>query len=437
MKCSNRPWLRYFAAMLLTMIVVASSRADEWKAHQVRQLSGKVGGDRLPAKLQIVTERWNRVAAVPYIVYMPEKDRLLMLVSCDYPHHTEVLFSDDRGATWSDPKPAIQGKDGKPLPALGTSLCYLGDGNVLLYSGARWFSRDYGQTWKESVALDTTSEGKPWAIWDPPLVDRDSKSGRLVRIIETGYEQSGHKDSQAFLRSSADGGATWGPTAKIASWNGVNEVALLRAANGHLVAACRTIIPVRLQSESLDHYEGLGISISTDDGRTWSDVRKLYDWGRHHASLVLLPSGDIVMTYVVRKGYIDSPDGFPQFGFEAVVSHDHGQTWDLDHRYLLHTWVGNRKGSNQNLPGPQAWWASSQATSTALLPDGNLVTAFGTGYRSQPNSQGMSSPRDVGLVQWRLYEAPVTSDRRIRDAAFDSNLRNWLDPVTGQAVVSR
>ncbi len=48
---------------------------------------------RLPAQFQIVTESWNRVVAVPYIIYMPEKDRLLMLVNCDYPHHAEVLFS--------------------------------------------------------------------------------------------------------------------------------------------------------------------------------------------------------------------------------------------------------------------------------------------------------------------------------------------------------
>ena len=141
------------------------------------------------------------------------------------------------------------------------------------------------------------------------------------------------------------------------------------------------------------------------------------------------------MTYVVRKGYIDSPDGFPQFGIEAVVSHDQGQTWDLDHRYLLNTWVGNRKGSNQNQPGPQAWWAISQATSTVLLPNGAILTAFGTGYRSQPNAQGMSAPRDVGLIQWRLNEKPVTQDRRIRDAAPDSDLRNWFDPLTGAPVM--
>ena len=78
------------------------------------------------------------------------------------------------------------------------------------------------------------------------------------------------------------------------------------------------------------------------------------------------PSGEIVMTYVVRKGYVDSPDGFPQFGVEAVVSRDHGQTWDLDHRYILHHWIGHIEGAtgldakqSGNLHGPVAGWLDS------------------------------------------------------------------------------
>jgi hypothetical protein len=327
---------------------------------------------------------------------------------------------------------------------LGLALTYLGQGKVLAYvgeqAGNRWFSNDYGATWGNPVPVGPTPDGKPWAIWCPSLVEHHEAKGTAPRLAETGYVVVGPAGTspgyaQGYLRFSGNQGRTWGKGLLVPQWKGVNEAALLRAANGDWVAACRTDIPARFKGETLDHYEGLGISISKDRGRTWSDVKKLYDWGRHHPSLVLMPNHDIVMTYVVRKGYADTPDGYPQFGIEAVVSHDHGQTWDLDHRYLLHTWVGNRKGSNQNLPGPQAWWASSQATSTVLLPDGNLLTAFGTGYRSKPNDQGMSAPRDAGLIRWRLNEKPVNLDRRIRDAAPDSDLRNWLDPRTGEPGV--
>lgn len=381
----------------------------------------------MPAKFQIVTESWNRVVAVPYLAYMPEKDRLLLLVSCDYPHHGEVLFSDDRGAWWSPPKPALVGADGKPLAGLGTSLCYLGDGTVLFDSTARWFSRDHGQTWKESVPIESLAGGKPWYTWDPPLVERGAKTGTIARLVETGYTwfkppevKMAHQ--QAYLRSSADGGRSWSESVKVPQWEAVSEVALLRAANGHLVAAVRTDTPIHLQPEVIDHTEGLGISISTDDGRTWSEVRKLYDWGRHHPSLVLLPGGDIVMTYVVRKGYVNTREGHPQFGIEAVVSRDHGQTWDLDHKYILHHWIGHIK------EGPTSWYPSSPATSTVLLPDGSLLTAFGTGYRCQDIVKGQPAPRDVGLVMWRPNASALNAVSRLHDAPFDSDLRHVYDP---------
>ncbi len=69
------------------------------------------------------------------------------------------------------------------------------------------------------------------------------------------------------------------------------------------------------------------------------------------------------------------------------------------------------------------------------MPDGNLLTAFGTGYRSQPNAQNMPSPREVELNQWRLSDVPVGKERTIRDAAPDSDLRNWFDPLTGKPAL--
>ena len=127
------------------------------------------------------------------------------------------------------------------------------------------------------------------------------------------------------------------------------------------------------------------------------------------------------MTYVVRLGYVDDQNGLPQFGIEAVVSHAHGVTWDLDHRYLLHVWSGQRRGETY-------WWPSSHATSSVLLSDGSILTAFGTGYRIKAGPQQPQAPRDAGLVRWRLNTARVNDERAIRDAAFDSDLRNVFDP---------
>jgi hypothetical protein len=399
------------------LLTASSTGMAAWQPHEIRQQNGKDPQIRLPAQFQIVTESWHRVVAVPYITYMPEKDRLLMVVSCDYPHRAFILTSDDRGANWTAPRPASVNKEGKPSVAMATSLAYFGNGKALFYADhLRWFSRDSGATWGDTVPILPTSDGKRWSTWDPPLVDRDQKTGKFIRLAETGYTQTG-TNSQAYIRFSTDEGQSWSKSIKVPQWHHVNEVALFRAGNGDLVAGCRTDVPDRIK-ETLDHYEGLGVSVSKDDGHTWSTVNKLYDYGRHHPSLLLMPNQDIVMTYVVRLGYVASKEGFPQFGVEAIVSHDHGRSWDLDHKTILHAWPGDRNGEN-------SWWPSSQATSSKLLPDGSIITAFGTGYRIG-EEQG---PRDVGLVRWRPSTEPVNTDTTIRDAAVDSNLRNVFDPL--------
>jgi len=91
-----------FAFAMVQGLVFGADSGTAWQAHIVRQMNAPDAPMEIPARIQIVTERWNRVVAVPYIVYMPEKDRLLMLVGCDYPHHAMVLTSDDRGATWTE-----------------------------------------------------------------------------------------------------------------------------------------------------------------------------------------------------------------------------------------------------------------------------------------------------------------------------------------------
>ena len=389
---------------------MSSIQSGQWKTHSVCQVNGDTKQKEFPAQLQILTETWDRVVAVPYIVYMPEMKRVLMLVNCDYGpnlqpvHYAMVLFSDDRGTTWSKAEYVHIDAEGKPDIGMGVGLTYLGKGKVFLYADhLRWFSYDYGETWGDNVPVQSAPGGKEWNVWDPAMVEKDPRTGKVVRLLESGHTmdlgawKSGRVGlySQGLIRFSTVEGQTWSDAITVPEWCGIDEVTLARARNGDIVAACRTDVPDEFKKYRLDHYEGLGVSISTDDGYTWARVNKLYDWGRHHPSIVLMPNGDIVMTYVVRLGYPDTADGFPQFGIEAVVSHNNGQTWDLDHRYVLTSWHGNRKGPNR-------WWASSQSTSSVLLPDRSILTAFGTGYRSQPDENGRPAPRDVGLVLWRI-----------------------------------
>ena len=381
-----------------------SAKKTLWKKHSVRQLNKDAREKEFPAQIQILTETWNRVVAVPYIVYMPEIDRVLMLVNCDYasnPQHTHypmVLFSDHRGTNWSPPKYVSTDSQGNPNIGMGVALTYLGKGKALLYAdGLRWFSRDYGKTWGDTVSVQPAPGAKEWNQWDPALVEKDPATGEINRLVETGSTYDAENDaigdgSQGFIRFSADEGRTWSDAIKVSQWHGINEVALCRAKNGDIVAGCRTDNPARFKKFN-DNYGGLGVSISKDDGYTWSEVQILYDYGRHHPSMVLLANGDIVMTYVVRRGYPLSANGYEQFGVEAVVSHNNGETWDMEHRYVLTIWVSNRPGEIPN---------GVQATSSILFPDGSILTAFGTIYRAQLDEKGRPAPRDVGLVLWRI-----------------------------------
>jgi hypothetical protein len=204
----------------------------------------------------------------------------------------------------------------------------------------------------------------------------------------------------ALIRCSYDGGLTWPEEIEPPSWNGasgvgVNEVALCRAANGDLMAACRITHPKYYGEHDntiIDHYCGLGVSLSQDNGYTWTNINVLYEYGRMHPSLVVLPEGTVVMTYVVRLGALKEEhrwrdeDGFSQWSVEAVVSRDHGVSWDLAHRYVLAKWSGA---------------AQAQSTATVLLPDGSLLTACGSGYLSSPVKDVMAPTRELCLVHWR------------------------------------
>ena len=398
--------------------------AMQWEPHTVRQLNGAAPEIHVPAQVQIMTNAWNRVVAIPYLVYMPEKRRLLMSVLCDYPQHPMLTCSDDFGVTWSDP---TTGGD------LG--LTYVGNGVLLAFISNLTYigiSRDYGESWD---VMPQETSGEEMYAWDPFLVLPGS-TGKTERLAQAFYkplgslfQSDGGPSSQAYLRFSDDVGRSWSASRKIPQWAGVNEINMIAARNGDWVAACRTGMPKRFVASELDHYCGLGVSVSRDQGKTWSEVDMLYEWGRHHPSMLLYPNGDLIMTYVVRLGYVHTKEGFPQYGIEAVCSRDNGRTWDLDHRYLLYTWVGHRKGR-------QTWQIGPQATSSVLLPDGHILTAFGTGYRSQSLPNGKYGPRDVGLVLWKPSGRKVNDDRTMHDAPFNSGLRNLFDPTSGKPATS-
>ena len=179
----------------------ADLKPDAKILNKVLQMDGEKVARELPAEHQLITDGWNnRGSLMPYLVYMPEKDRLLLLYNTDdqrqiYPVLTS---SDDHGKTWSSPKYLRCDKGFFP-EGTAEALTYLGNGKVILtspcwclYTGedvseqSRGFSSDYGETWS-SAPLPKSSHGFPWYAWDPILADKDPVTGELKRLCDTGY----------------------------------------------------------------------------------------------------------------------------------------------------------------------------------------------------------------------------------------------------------
>jgi hypothetical protein len=393
-------------AALAPLTHAATGGADKWRAHTVYQLNGRAKAIKLPSEYQLASLDWGAAGLVPYLAYMPEKDRLAMLALYEKSGRSPAIsFSDDHGTSWTTPTYIGGG---------GLSLTYLGGGTLL---SEAFRSRDYGETWQ---ALPASDNGETWL---PALVDRDPATGAVTRVLR-GFWRPLRKWApgltgpycQARVKSSYDEGQTWQDEVIPKEWLSVNEVSLVRAGNGDIVAACRMDINKRLEATAMDDYTGMGISISKDNGKTWTSPfepqNMLYDFGRHHAWMVRLPDDTIVMSYIVRRGYPDSADGLPQFGIEAVVSRDHGATWDLDHRYVLHVYKGTVPAREY-----MAFQGAPSNASTAVLPDGTLLTAFNMEYTK------------IGLVKWKLNHEGLNRNRTLAKTRFDADVRNHFDPA--------
>ena len=396
-----------------------------WQKHGVVRLNGSEARQTLPAELYFMGGEWEyNNSQMPYLVYMPERKRLILAASVDKPAvKATAVFSDDFGKTWTKPKWMHTDAAGNPDLGAATQLTYLGNGKLICGENRYWSSTDYGQTWSEYAPVPIGSDGKAMYQWDPMLVDKDSQTGKVTRLVETRYKQNGtfgtpEYFSQGCVRFSTDEGKTWSKEIDVPQWKGTNEIMLCRARNGDLVAACRTDLPKQYKVGYDDQYSGLATSISKDNGYTWSELNHLYDWGRHQPHMIVMPNGDIVMTYVVRNGYVSDKKGLRRFGIEAVLSRDNGRTWDLDHKYILASNTSIMKGDREN-------WGSPQSTSNVLLPDGSLLTVFGTGVRNMPAQKLWKM--DVVLVKWQPGSEPVNSEDTLRKAPFQSDLRNKFD----------
>lgn len=312
-----------------------------------------------------------------------------------------AAFSSDGGSTWTDWH-LLPDIPGRPM-----GLADLGGGKLSFYTNKRFFSSDYGRTWPENVNVPPAAEeGSGWGGEGAPLVERDA-AGNVV-IAELGYRNIVNYPAgptMNYFRSSRDGGRTWEKAISPKEWlwedswegktytRGVSEGSVIRAKNGWLVAALRTDMPARWIPTQNDNYEGCAVSISKDNGQTWSALKTLHRGGRMHMHFVKMSDGTLVMIYVMRQDI--APDGIHYASYRrgcgALVSRDNGFSWDLSRELRLHEFdfATAKEGAHEGIGA-----LACGHTCSTLLKDGSILTAYGH-YIS----------KGIALIRWKLPAA--------------------------------
>ncbi len=188
----------------------------------------------------------------------------------------------------------------------------------LLVDGETWAGRsplsyiistDGGETWSQSVKLDT-SPYPGAALWQMILL----KDGSLLASFAAPDGRS------IFFMSSPDMGKTWSFKACIPPPRGITfyEGGIVQTDTGRIICMIRAHLPV---PEGQEPGAGLSTYIyqsqSDDGGATWTEPKETDLWG-HPAQLMVLKSGRILCAYGHRK--------LP-FGIRVAYSEDDGENW--------------------------------------------------------------------------------------------------------------
>ena len=397
--------------VILAMLFVVQGYAgyamagSGWHDHLIRQRDGKGGWVVRPALRQELKDP-DANNTMPFGLVAMDNGEIAMICSREitvegkWTPYPVLAFSKDGGNSWTDFQ-SMPGVTGRPM-----YLTYHGGGSLsFLAGGRRLFSHDYGRTWPESIEDPRTTDGMTFHREGNAWVDRD-EDGHAQAILDLGWHYKpgeSHPKSAATVvfRRSIDGARTWIDEVAPPQWKftmlhdrkywlrGVSEGALVRAANGDLVAALRTDMPPKyFEGQHNDNIEGTSISISKDNGRTWSDMKILFHAGRHHANLQRLPNNDLVCTLVVRTDVRDGKLASDRRGADALISHDHGVTWNLDRRYELDAFEANHSEN----------WVDTFAghIGAVVLDDGHIISAYG------------NYPRKAAvLIKWKPDAEPA------------------------------
>ena len=299
--------------------------------------------------------------------------------------------SSDGGMTWTEPvkifdlPKADDGVDAHGVLRDGTILygavSYGWEGER--YSYKNWYansyiirSQDQGHTWSEPAKVNIApftwaypfgriielADGQllmtmyggylPLSLRGPAAKDKDDVTREMRKLGDQKPEQQ--RGDFAFIIKSKDGGKTWGDLHVIA--RGFNETCPVLLPNQRILVAMR----------STEGGAYTATSYSDDDGNTWSVPVQISNQSEHPADLLLLKSGELLLTHGQRN---------KPYGVQVMVSKDNGTTWGAN-RIML-AWDGD----HMDLGYPV----------TVQRKDGKLVTAYYIVY-GQKNKVVLEGP---------------------------------------------
>lgn len=211
-------------------------------------------------------------------------------------------------------------------------------------------SEDYGVTWGEPVKVPISSPHGPALLSD----------GSLLWLGKGWYADG--LDSTAFTPiqayRSCDCGKTWNYVSELScpdglAWDHFHEPHVLDLGGGHLLGS------VRAQGENVPYAFSIYTVTSDDNGLSWSPMTHV-DVQGSPPHLMMHSSGKVILTFARR--------GKDHCGERALVSSDHGKTWEK--LYIL----DENRPEDGDLGYP----------STVEMPDGSLMTVYYQKYGDDP-----------------------------------------------------
>jgi hypothetical protein len=345
------------AAQAVAFVGSTNVRADE-PIHIVRPQM--FAGDDIPA-VRVPLGIPNDYK--PFVARLKNGDLLIVAFCFDaiegvqgYVERAVFWRSQDGGRTWGDREERIdvQGRE--------FGLTALSDGTLLMT--CHWLARDAfnpsqhthskvfrstdaGTTWSETRIgpdgfpnrAETTAD---WMAFEIPDVNRP---GQFLACLGVSM-QHGNQNAPKVVRvwRSSDSGKTWDKSLHpdTAGWIDVDgffsQTVTFRTAPGRLLHPVRVDrtgphwhipgTPKQLEKESGDQGDRMMLWESNDDGHTWNKHRThgtFGTYGEMYPRFLYLKDGGLLLTFTVRSNPTDGHG----LGLRAIVSRDHGQTWDF------------------------------------------------------------------------------------------------------------